>query len=192
MLPVRLSKKSIWNHKEERMKKIFSIVLALILLVSPVTGAKAAERNEELLCETVNVVNPHTGEEESVIAEAVIHLPDGSRIIKTAIEKESLTRARGDITGTNQHLKIGSDGTLQWRVTLRAHFTFDGSSSKCIWATSTTEVFQGNWSESSNNTFPNGSTAVANVTVVRKFLFVTVETHYVTLTIHCDRNGNLS
>lgn len=174
------------------MRKIFSIVLALILLVSPVTGVKAAERSGEPLCETVSVINPRTGEEESVIAEAVVHLSDGSMIIKTAIEKESLTRARGDITGTSQYLKTGSDGTLQWRITLRAHFTFDGSSSKCTSATSTTEVFQGNWSESSNNTSPNGNTAVANVTVVRKFLFFTVETQHVTLTIHCDRNGNLS
>lgn len=173
------------------MKRIFSTLFVLILLVSPLTGVKAAENNEESDLQTVLVIDPRSGEEETIIADSVIILPDGSKIIKTAVENMTLTRAMGQKTGSSQWIKTGSDGTLLWRIKLTAHFTFDGNASKCTSASATTEVFQGNWIVGSKNTYPNGNAAVANVTMVRKFLFLVLDSQSVSLTIRCDKNGNM-
>lgn len=86
---------------------------------------------------------------------------------------------------------LNSDNVVMWKVTLFASFTYNGSSSSCISASSRTDIYQGNWSESSNNTYASGNTAIASVTVVRKFLFIVVETQNAYLTMSCTPNGYL-
>lgn len=174
------------------MKKALCVVLSLILLLFPASNARAEEANGfEQLPGSISVYNPKEKQFEEIVPVSIIPLKDGCRMVTSEIAVLSANRASGEITGSRQQSFYDSNNVLLWRVTLTGSFTYNGSSAYCTKATSVTDVFSGNWSESSNNTYPSGNTAIANVTVVRKFLFIAVETQNVVLTMNCDRYGNL-
>ncbi len=50
----------------------------------------------------------------------------------------------------------------------------------------------GNWHETYNHAYPSGNTAQADITMVRKVLFITVQTETAHLVLTCDAKGNLS
>lgn len=161
-------------------------------MLSPFLSITAsAKTTDERIYEQVSVYNPFSGTAEMVDAEEVFVFPDGSKMITTKIQEQTAAKTRGSISGKRERLFLNDNNVLQFKVILTASFSFNGSGAACTQATSVTEVFSGNWSESSNNTYPSGNTAIANVTVVRKFLFIVVETHNVVLTMNCDRYGNL-
>lgn len=78
------------------------------------------------------------------------------------------------------------------QCTLTGSFTYNGTTATCTSASCVTSVQHGNWSETYNHAYPSGGTAQADVTMVRKVLFITVQTETAHLTLTCDANGNLS
>ena len=174
------------------MKKISCCFLSLLLLLSPFVSVTALAKTSNENChEQIPVYNPNNGALEFVDAEEVIVFPDGSKMITTIIQAQADAKTRGSISGSRERLFLNDNNVLQFKVILTATFSFNGTSSACTQAGSATIVYSGNWSEISNNTYPSSNVAIANVTVVRKILFIVVETQNPVLTLHCDRYGNL-
>ena len=103
-----------------------------------------------------------------------------------------VNRNRSSITGQKSVYQKDSDGNNVAMATLTGTFTFNGTSSSCTGASCDVTIYNDAWSTKSVNAYTSGSSTVAEVTLVRKFLFITVETKNFTITLSCDRNGNLS
>ena len=105
---------------------------------------------------------------------------------------KKVTEQRNSVTGQKSYYYKNSDGVIRWTATLTGTFTYNGSTATCTAASCETSVQSGNWSETYNHAYPSGNTAQADITMVRKVLFVTVQTETAHLTLTCDGNGNLS
>ena len=130
------------------------------------------------------------GEESSIslIRSETTYLNNGYKFITNTYLKNL---DRSTVSSQKETNYVDPDNVILWKVTLTGTFTYNGSTSSCTAASSYSTVYQGNWSESNNNTFASGNAAVASVTMVRKFLFITVETQVANLTITCDKDGNI-
>ena len=103
-----------------------------------------------------------------------------------------LHRGGGQVGAEKVFQFLGSNGEIIWKVTLSSIFSFNGYSATCTSASAVSTVYSGNWSESANNTYPSGNQAIANVTMVRKILFIVVQTEIANLVITCDKDGNIT
>ena len=85
-----------------------------------------------------------------------------------------------------------SNGITQWKATLKATFTYDGSTSRCTSVDSPSVVIYDNtWSLDSKSCSKSGNTATGNITMAKKLLLGSSKAP-ITLTLSCDKNGNLS
>ena len=175
------------------MKNRFIItLLSCLILFSYVSSVSADTPYADNASELISVFNPKTGNHEIIVAASVVALPDGSKIIISDPLQSSCKGESGKISANKPYSFVNSNNVLQWRIILTASFSYDGTNSACLSADSETTIYQGNWSESSNNTYPSGNSAIAQVTVVRKVLFIVVETQNAFFTITCDANGHVS
>lgn len=124
------------------------------------------------------------------IIQKILYLENGDCLIEYM--PEILSVQRSSTTGQKIFRYRNSDGVVEWTAVLSGSFTFNGSSATCTAASCITSVQQGNWHETYNYAYPSGNTAQADITMVRKVLFVTVQTETAHLVLSCDANGNLS
>lgn len=152
------------------MRKIISLLLIFVLLVGFLpNGAQALEVSER---------------GNTIIFE------DGSYIeIHVA---ESLTRAANTKSGTKTYSCYDSSDNLQWQAKLCASFTYDSTTSSCASASCTVTIYESKWYEISNTTTRSGNTATTALTMGKKFLGITVSKPEYTITLTCDKDGNLS
>lgn len=158
------------------IKKLICLV-CLICMIGSVTVYAA-----DLDCSYVD--------SESPAIQSIIQLENGDCLIIST--PKVIAVQRGIITGERHYSYRNSDGVVQWTATLSGSFTYNGSSAACTAANCVTSVQQGNWHETYNHPYPSGNTAQADITMVRKVLFVTVQTETAHLILTCDANGNLS
>lgn len=83
------------------------------------------------------------------------------------------------------------NGTLLWTVTLTARFAYSKSNVKCEAAAVNAEMFDPDWRLISAATEKSGPTATARFTVRQTKLGVPLKTIEKTVTLTCDRNGNV-
>lgn len=151
-------------------KRIFSLVLAVILVVSMLSTE----------CFAI------TTESQSEIR----YFNDDGYIVTTIEEVE--TRATNSKTGTKTNSKYNSDGSLEWQIILRGVFTYTGTTSTCKESTIAVNIYASNCSEVSRSATKSGNTASGSATISRKVLGVTVATNTYPISLSCDKNGNLS
>ena len=169
------------------MKKLIAIILTslciTVTLFSPVsTKASGAEVPANEICIIVN------GELKQV--KVVYVFDDGSQLLE---ELPIVTaQTRGGVTAQRAYHHRNSSGTILWTATVIGTFTYNGSTSYCTNASYNTEINANTWSEQSGTAYPSGNTAIADVVMMRKLLFIVVETVPVTVPLTCDKNGNLS
>lgn len=96
------------------------------------------------------------------------------------------------LTASKPYYYRNANGVTEWTATITATFSYDGSTSSCSASSCTTSVQHGNWSESANSSSYAGNAAFANVIMVRKLLFIVVQTENINLSLTCDANGNVS
>jgi len=129
------------------------------------------------------------GAAESV--EEVTRYEDGSYTV-TTVEKSAVTRASGTTSGRNIKNHYSSDNVLQWRAVLDASFSYNGSSATCTSVNSfNVTIYNSDWSVGSKSTSRSGNTAYGYLTMNRKIVGGTQGVP-VTVTLSCDKNGNLS
>ena len=109
-----------------------------------------------------------------------------------SITTKVLQKERGNVVGEKEYVFRNSENEILWKITLTGIFSYTGYSATCTSASAVSTVYSGNWSESANNTYPSGNQAVANVTMVRKFLFIVMQTEIANLVITCDKDGNIT
>lgn len=150
------------------MKRVFSFILASVLLLCmiPVRG-NAMENQME-----------------------IIYFEDGSYMTVEIITKG--TRASGSVSGSKPYTYYDSDGVAQWKATLTGSFTYNGSSATCTSSSVDVTIYNSTWYVSSKSAGKSGNTATASVTMGKKMLGVTVTTKSASISLTCDKNGNLS
>ncbi len=115
---------------------------------------------------------------------------DGS-YMEIGIEYVS-TRATNTRVAYKYHRYYDSSDNLEWEAQLHCTFTYDGTTSSCTSASCTVTIYDSKWYEISNTTSRSGSTATTQLTMGRKLLGITVSKPQYTITLTCDKDGNLS
>ena len=156
------------------LKKIICLLCVILVTGSLTTHAKSLETDN---------LDPQS-------IQNIYQLENGDFLIEK--RPESVFIHRGIVSGNKQYEYVDSDGVVRWTATLTGTFSYNGSSATCTAASCITSVQQGNWHETYNHAYPSGNTAQADITMVRKVLFVTVQTEIAHLVLSCDANGNLS
>lgn len=149
------------------MKRALSFVLVLLALISLLPATAYADGPKE-----------------------IILLDNGDYIVVTT--EISPTRASGTRSGSTVYTYIDRNGAAQWKATLTATFTYNGTTSSCTGASCSVTVYESSWYEITNSASKSGSTATANITMGCKVLGITVSKTSCTITLSCDENGNLS
>ena len=127
---------------------------------------------------------------ETAESENIIYFDDGSYM---TIELTVMDmRASGTKSGSKTYRYYGNDGVEEWRATLTGTFTYTGSSATCTASSCSVTITDTDWYTVSKTASKSGSTALADVTMGRKFLGITVEKKAVNIQINCSASGTLS
>lgn len=130
------------------------------------------------------------GAAESV--EKVTRYEDGSYTVITVQTESAVTRATNYRNGSKDFRHYDSGNTLRWKATLTATFSYNGSSATCTAVNSfNVTIYNSDWSVGSKSTSRSGNTAYGYLTMNRKIVGGTQGVP-VTVTLSCDKNGNLS
>ena len=165
------------------MKKAISFILLFCLLLTAVPSQAKAVTPEVKTGDVVVIDN------DTITVGHVTYLSDGSVLIES-VPKVIQTRSYVITSHKTVYHRDSSDNLL-WSATLTGTFTYNGSSSSCTAASCSTSINDSAWSQKTLSTYTSGSSANADVTMVKKILFVTVETVNVLVTLTCDKDGHL-
>ena len=128
--------------------------------------------------------------DETIIS--VEQYSDGSYGI-TIIKAEFTPFAvKGTTTKTKSYQHYNSDNTLAWKASITATFSYNGTTASCTSVSKSTSVYDSAWKCTSSSCSKSGATATGNFTFKRYVLLVPVQTVNKTLTLTCDKNGNVS
>ncbi|MEE0928970.1 MAG: hypothetical protein UIG59_07230 [Acutalibacteraceae bacterium] len=147
--------------------------------------------------QSVNVnAETHNTTTEQVVSTTTAYLDDGT-IIEIIIYEEFQNVMPISNTYTKTGIKTynckNSDGTVLWWFKLSGQFDVnEGVSSVCTSSWYSHSILNNNWSLKSASTSESSNKAMAEATFIRKVLFITAETKDISLTLTCDKNGNLS
>lgn len=127
---------------------------------------------------------------ENSLNEDIIYFNDGSYItIQTTIIDARSPETRNASRTYVYHNLWGNE---DWRVTLNATFTYDGSTAKCTIANITVDITNSSWYTVSRSASRDGNTGSCTVVMGYKVLGITTDTKTVNLTLTCDKDGNIS
>lgn len=167
------------------MKKTFVLFLIICLFLTNTPPAHAAENTQSEPSFKGSIVFDKILQQ---VCKVTLY-SDGSKLIETV--PQTISSVAGTITKQKEYYRTDSNENLLWKATLIGTFTYNGSTSSCTAASCTTTIYNSAWSEQSVNAYTSGASANADVTMVRKFLFITVETVSIFLTMSCDKDGNV-
>lgn len=149
-------------------KRIIFFLLSILMLVSVIPVAQAAESIEE----------------------EIIYLEDGRYLIVSTTV--SLSRAANTKIGTRVITSKNADGTIDWKAVLTGTFTYNGTTATCTNSSVSVTVYASNWYEVSKTAGKSGASATGSVTMGRKVLGITVAKENYDMTLTCSPTGTLS
>lgn len=122
-----------------------------------------------------------------------IYNEDGSYVVVTiSTDNLLITRASKTRTATVKHDYHNAAGDLDWTASMTASFSYDGLTSRCTSVgTPVITIYDNIWSVYSKSSSKNSNTATGNITMAVKQLIGTSK-FPVTMTLTCDKNGNVS
>lgn len=121
---------------------------------------------------------------------SITYFEDGSYLVVELITMD--IRSDSTKTSTKNYTYYEGDNTVQWRGTLSATFTYNGTSATCTVSVCTVSITNGNWYTISKSSSKSGNTAYGYLTMGRKFAGVTVEEKSVTMKMACSPTGVIS
>lgn len=166
--------------------RFFSIMLVVLFLFNLVGMTFNASANSEN-----NVW--HTLSDGSKI----IYFKDGSTLTITAPEVVS-TESNNIVTRQTKTMQVSaskkdSDDEYEWIYTLYCTFSYEyGVSSVCTNAYYDQTIYKGNWTFSNGATNISGNRGTGTGLYEKKFLFITIQSINVNLTMACDIYGNVT
>lgn len=146
------------------MKKAISLLTAVLLVFCMALPVMASERSEE----------------------TVLTFEDGSYLVVT-LDTTPLTRTTSPVA-TKTYTYYNVDDERQWDFTLMGQFTYDGSTSTAIQAKARTVIYNRDWSQTYADVYRVGAYAYGEAV----FEHPSDGTVPITVTIYCDKNGNIS
>lgn len=150
------------------MKKVLSILFAALFLLMLIPSAPAkAETTTD-----------------------VVYFEDGSYVV--TVLQEYSTRSSNQKTASKSSTLHDPNGGSVATLTVRGTFRYDGTTATCTASTYTHQIHNSSWSLSSGSASKSGNTATAKGTFARKVLGITVDSKTLTVSLSCDKNGNLS
>lgn len=155
------------------MKKFTFICMMILVLLESNTLVPAAcidrQNNKPYYAETVitDVSVPNYTENTS------------AKNTDKTITKTKTTRFRND------------NGMVAWEVSITATFSYNGTTSRCISCSHKTATYLSGWSIKSASSSKRGNTATATATAVYTS-GSTSHSYTESVTIKCDKNGNVS
>lgn len=152
----------------KRFTRICALVLVSVLLI-PIQVFATVERNSST---------------------EIVYMDDGSYYV--IVIEESRTRATYSKTGSKHYTYYSSENVAQWKVTLTGTYTYNGSTSSCTAASASATIYKSTWSVASKSATRSGSTATGNFVIKLSLLLGQSTNVPVTLTLACDKNGNLT
>lgn len=123
-------------------------------------------------------------------SEETIYFEDGSYL--TTVITGGTSRASGDLTKTKLVTYRDSNDHALWDIALTASFIYTGLSATCTSCSAKVTIYSSNWYEISKSTSRDGGSAICNVEMGRKILGITLEKIPHTVTLTCDKDGNVS
>ena len=148
------------------MKKLFTLVLVLILAISMLPGASAAEQG-------------------TVVSRQKVELENGLVIVDTLLEYDN-ARVMGKVAKRTKDVYLNE--VMIARITMVASFNYDGTTVSVTSASVTEkETYQG-WGYAQDSLTTIGGTATLNARLTKLF-YPSIP---FAMTITCDANGNLS
>ena len=118
------------------------------------------------------------------------YFEDGSYMTVEVITNGA--RASGSKSGSKPYTYYDSDGKTLWKATLTGSFTYSGSTATCTSSRVDVTIYDSTWHTVSKSSNKSGNTASASVTMERRQLGITVTSKSVSMSLSCDKNGNLS
>ena len=169
------------------MKKLLSTLLTIMLLVL-ITGTKYVNAS------TLQAVTP------APAVQSEIELLEDGCYLETIIEDEpsinpgySTFATTKYITKTKTAQYKNASGNVMWSVSIKATFSYDGSTSKCTSCSHSTTAPGQTWSIKSSSSSKYGSAAAATATAVHKNPVNGLSNSYTkTVTIKCSPTGVVS
>ena len=166
------------------MKKISVLLIVVITIISilniPVE-AYVASTDPIVLSDGSKVFYFDDGSSLTITQPIIISLEyDQTRSLQTKTTQTSAVHA-------------SSSGETEWIYTLTCTFSYEyGVSSVCTNASYTQTIYKGNWMFSNGATSISGNRGNGTGLFERKFLFITVQSINVQLTMACDIYGNVT
>ena len=157
-------------------KRISSLILGCVLLLSMNVNVMAVDKIEV--------------RDKNIIATDYEYLSDGSFYETITYVNNEMTR--GSRTSSKITTFYNGDKKAMWYVKVTATFTYNGSTSKCTSATADAESYVNTWRIDRKSASRGGNSATATATAQRLVAGTVVETVTKSVTLSCDKNGNLS
>jgi hypothetical protein len=166
------------------MKKKISLILAISIIFSLLSVSSAFASS----------ANYNTNASDSYIE----YLDDGSYFV-TEIEQNNsgISLLSSEKVGSKTTTYYSSSGKALCALKITGTFSYDGSTVSCVGTKSTKYVYDDSWSvENVTTSHGNSSSTKAYATAggkfVNKLLGITVKSISASVTVYCDKNGNLS
>ena len=162
------------------MKKLIAIILAVVLLCTPVFVCAIQENSSESI----------------IVSITTEYLSDGSYIeivLTQDITDVQTYGASQTISGNKSMTHKNSNGEVLWKFTLKGTFIYNpGSYANCVDSSYTTSNIASGWSLDSASTRESSNKAIADFVFIHKILFVTTDEIAESLTLTCSADGKLS
>ncbi len=171
------------------MKKLICFILCILLLgtvCAPAVSA-AEDRETEIFDDGSYLVitsGPFVDAEESFISFL-------SRIINWFKNIFRLLQGIQTAKETKYANYYSSDGRLLWSVHLTGEFTYNGKSSICTGSNITSKIYDPDWELLSSSHSERDNTATGSFVVKQYKLGVPLKEIERTLTLTCDKDGNI-
>lgn len=161
------------------MRKLLSIILTTVVLLSLFTVTASASSNAEI-----------------IVSETTEYFEDGSSVTTTVTKQVSPIMTLGstyNLTGSKTKTVKNSGGDVLYKFKITATFAVnEGVSSTCTAVSCSASDLASGWSLYASGTTKSGNTATATGVFKYKVLGITTVTHEVTNTLTCSTSGTLS
>lgn len=95
-------------------------------------------------------------------------------------------------TETKTYKYYDSNNNLCWKASITASFTYNGVTASCTSVSKSTTIYDTSWRCTASSCSKSGATATGSFTFKHYVLGIPVKTINKTLTLTCDKNGNVT
>lgn len=194
------------------MKKIIAVLLCILTAVASVAPCAVAYKSDREYFEDGSYIiisdeflgndyeNGYVGDDDEHVSGDGLASPEDAewgigRILKAVM---NIIKRIIELLKTNKTVKetkyisyYSSAGKLLWTAALTAEFTYNGKISLCDSVETDCTIYDSDWKVISEECEKNASTATGHFTVRQYKLAVPLKTIEKSITITCDKDGNI-